>query len=289
MKYKNICRSRKTRFALVQRRTDQTTCVEIDEPGEKLKRLENRNRKIVERRDYEDNYEIIKILLDRGATLPDPHHVRCGCKECVTSRQEDSLRHSRSRINAYRALASPSLIALSSKDPILTAFELSWELRRLSFLEHEFKIQYQVILLILASQRIETVVGDLFGFTSNDTKALDVSTKRGALPSIIEWLILFWVSGLIWSEVKQLWDVGIEEYVHDMWNVIDFVTMSLYVATVALRIVAYYRVQMEMSESTGLNKYHTNLQREEWDTWDVVGQQSAGYTAQAPAILRGKR
>ena len=27
------------------------------------------------------------------------------------------------RINAYRALASPSLIALSSKDPIITAFQ----------------------------------------------------------------------------------------------------------------------------------------------------------------------
>lgn len=27
---------------------------------------------------------------------------------------------------------------------------------------------------------------------------------------------------------------------------------------------------MEMSESTGLNKYHTNLQREEWDTWDPM-------------------
>nr|XP_023022670.1 transient receptor potential-gamma protein-like [Leptinotarsa decemlineata] len=92
---------------------------------------------------HRDNYEIIKILLDRGATLPMPHDVRCGCDECVTSRMEDSLRHSRSRINAYRALASPSLIALSSKDPILTAFELSWELRRLSFMEHEFKSEYQ--------------------------------------------------------------------------------------------------------------------------------------------------
>ncbi len=89
---------------------------------------------------HRDNYEIIKILLDRGSTLPMPHDVRCGCDDCVTSRQEDSLRHSRSRINAYRALASPSLVALSSKDPILTAFELSWELRRLSFLEHEFKV-----------------------------------------------------------------------------------------------------------------------------------------------------
>ena len=69
---------------------------------------------------------------------------RCGCDECMTSRSEDSLRHSRSRINSYRALASPSLIALSSKDPILTAFELSWELRRLSFAEHEFKSEYLV-------------------------------------------------------------------------------------------------------------------------------------------------
>lgn len=49
-------------------------------------------------------------------------------------------------------------------------------------------------------------------------------------------------AGLIWSEVKQLWDVGLQEYVHDMWNVIDFITNSLYVATVALRVVSYFQV-----------------------------------------------
>jgi len=48
---------------------------------------------------------------------------------------------------------------------------------------------------------------------------------------------------LIWSEIKQLWDVGLREYVNDMWNVIDFVTNSLYVATIALRLVAYYKVR----------------------------------------------
>ncbi|KAK5980133.1 hypothetical protein GCK32_015843 [Trichostrongylus colubriformis] len=58
-------------------------------------------------------------------------------------REEDSLRLSRSRINAYRALASPSLICLSAKDPILYAFELSWELRRLSYIENEFRSEYQ--------------------------------------------------------------------------------------------------------------------------------------------------
>ncbi|KAL7041237.1 hypothetical protein ACKWTF_000683 [Chironomus riparius] len=346
---------------------------------------------------HRDNYEIIKILLDRGSTLPLPHDVRCGCDECVTSRQEDSLRHSRSRINAYRALASPSLIALSSKDPILTAFELSWELRRLSFLEHEFKNEYMelrkqcqdfatalldhtrsshelevllnhdptgpafehgermhlnrlklavklrqkkfvshpnvqqllasiwyeglpgfrrknmalqsleicrigimfplfsvaytlaphsafgqtmrkpfikfichsasyftfLFLLMLASQRIESVMD----FSGESTPAADeLPTKRGAAPTLIEWMILSWVSGLIWSEVKQLWDVGLQEYVHDMWNVIDFITNSLYVATVALRVVSYFQVQKEMA----IDASAADLAREKWDTWDPM-------------------
>ncbi|XP_045597326.2 LOW QUALITY PROTEIN: transient-receptor-potential-like protein [Procambarus clarkii] len=91
---------------------------------------------------HRDNYEILKILLDRGATLPMPHDIRCGCPECIKSSSEDSLRHSRSRINAYRALASPSLIALSSTDPILTAFQLSLELKNLAYTEHEFRFEY---------------------------------------------------------------------------------------------------------------------------------------------------
>lgn len=46
--------------------------------------------------------------------------------------------------------------------------------------------------------------------------------------------------------MKQLWDVGLEEYANDMWNVIDFVTNSLYVATVALRVVAYHQVRPKL-------------------------------------------
>lgn len=93
---------------------------------------------------HRNNYEILKCLLDRGATLPIPHDVRCGCDDCVMSSQTDSLRHSQSRINAYKALSSSSLIALSSRDPIMTAFELSWELRRLSRMETEFRTEYNV-------------------------------------------------------------------------------------------------------------------------------------------------
>lgn len=69
---------------------------------------------------------------------------RCGCDECVTASEKDSLCHSQSRINAYKALSASSLIALSSRDPILTSFELSWELRRLSRMETEFRQDYNV-------------------------------------------------------------------------------------------------------------------------------------------------
>ncbi|XP_075147986.1 transient receptor potential [Haematobia irritans] len=91
---------------------------------------------------HRNNYEILKILLDRGATLPMPHDVKCGCDECVTSQESDSLRHSQARINAYRALSASSLIALSSRDPVLTAFELAWELKRLQTMESEFRAEY---------------------------------------------------------------------------------------------------------------------------------------------------
>jgi transient-receptor-potential-like protein len=73
---------------------------------------------------HKNNYEIIKLLLDRGATLPQPHDVKCPCDDCIRKTSEDSLRHSLSRVSEYRALASPSLIALSSNDPLQTAFQV---------------------------------------------------------------------------------------------------------------------------------------------------------------------
>ena len=65
--------------------------------------------------------------------------------------------------------------------------------------------------------------------------------------------------------MKQLWDVGLEEYVNDMWNVIDFVTNSLYVATIALRIVTYYLVHKDVVSGQIPEK-----PREKWDTWDPM-------------------
>ncbi|XP_025084879.1 LOW QUALITY PROTEIN: transient receptor potential-gamma protein-like [Pomacea canaliculata] len=345
---------------------------------------------------HRDNYEIIKILLDRGYRIPKPHNARCSCKDCVDGSSEDSLRHSRSRINAYKALASPSLIALSSKDPILTSFELSVELRRLSRLENEFKADYEklatkcqdfavdlleqtrgsrelsivlnhdttasgvdeagsekmklsrlklavkykqkkfvshpncqqllaslwydglpgfrrrsiiskmaiiftiafffpllsliyliaptssigrlirkpfikfivhqssyilfLLLLILVSQRVEIV--DINGEDSNKDKV--DREMRGSPASLVEWIILAYVAGLIWAEIKQLWDEGALEYIYDMWNILDFTTNSLYIATFTLRLLAYFKVQEEKKRTDP----NANLARENWPAYD---------------------
>ncbi|CAF1233142.1 unnamed protein product [Rotaria sordida] len=92
---------------------------------------------------HRDNYEILKILLERGEKVTEPHDVRCDCANCIVYNKEDSLRHSRSRINAYKALSSPCYISLSSRDPIMTAFDLNRELKRLSRIENEFKQEYE--------------------------------------------------------------------------------------------------------------------------------------------------
>ena len=85
--------------------------------------------------------EIFLIFL--GEKVIEPHDVRCDCEQCLVYSKEDSLRHSRSRINAYKALSSPCYISLSSRDPIMTAFDLNRELKRLSRIENEFKQEYE--------------------------------------------------------------------------------------------------------------------------------------------------
>ncbi|XP_042355964.1 LOW QUALITY PROTEIN: short transient receptor potential channel 6a [Plectropomus leopardus] len=87
-------------------------------------------------------YEIVHTLLSKGARIDHPHDYFCGCDSCNYQQQFDSFSHSRSRINAYRGLASPAYLSLSNEDPVLAALELSNELAMLADIEKEFKNDY---------------------------------------------------------------------------------------------------------------------------------------------------
>ncbi|OBS63860.1 hypothetical protein A6R68_07601 [Neotoma lepida] len=85
-------------------------------------------------------YEIVHTLLRKGARIERPHDYFCKCTECSQKQKHDSFSHSRSRINAYKGLASPAYLSLSSEDPVMTALELSNELAVLANIEKEFKV-----------------------------------------------------------------------------------------------------------------------------------------------------
>ncbi|KAM4627626.1 short transient receptor potential channel 6 [Polymixia lowei] len=88
-------------------------------------------------------YEIVHILLMRGARIERPHDYFCQCSTCSDNQKHDSFSHSQSRINAYKGLASPAYLSLSNEDPVMAALELSNELAVLANIEKEFKNDYK--------------------------------------------------------------------------------------------------------------------------------------------------
>ncbi|CAG5124506.1 unnamed protein product, partial [Candidula unifasciata] len=298
------------------------------------------------------------------------------------------LRHSLLRINTYKALASPSWISMTSPDPVLTAFQLSWELDHLALRENEFKDSYiqlsgqckkyacdlldqcrsseeviavlnktceedvdsedccpdetekltlsrlklaikyeqkqfvahphcqqlltsiwyeglpgwrkrngimkfltcmglisilpfmSVYYLIFPRSKIGQLLRSpfmkflyhrsvfilfyrpynigillhsasfgvfLFLLVCASTDVISSEPKRerfrGPEPSELEWMIVLWVTGFVWAECKQLWEEGVKAYIRQWWNWLDFLMLSLYLATFALRMVAYFQIE----------------------------------------------
>ncbi|XP_033890504.1 short transient receptor potential channel 3-like [Acipenser ruthenus] len=110
-------------------------------------------------------YEVVHMLLMKGARIEKPHDYFCKCNDCMEKQRIDAFSHSRSRINAYRGLASPAYLSLSSEDPVFTALELSNELAKLANIEKEFK----------DNKKKETV--QLNCFSLNDYRKLSMQCK----------------------------------------------------------------------------------------------------------------
>ncbi|KAI8510589.1 anthranilate synthase component II, variant [Branchiostoma belcheri] len=315
-----------------------------------------------------NQFQILQLLLSQGATISDPHVPGCHCRGCTDSNKNDSLRYSIVRMETYRALASPSWISLTSSDPILTAFKLSWDLRHLATNEREFKESYlnlaeqcrkypvelldqcrssvelntilnqacdededlddeekaeddgidedhqgpslyrlklalkyeqkqqlltamwheglpgwrrrgvlaklMVVMTLMTLMPIVAVcyvisprssmgrsmrypfikfvsqAGSFAVFlillTMASPREENMTNRRGPPPSTVEVLIVFYVAGLVWSECKQLWNLGLYLFIRDYWNWLDFIMNSLYLATISLRMVAYVRVTSGM-------------------------------------------
>ncbi|ELT87570.1 hypothetical protein CAPTEDRAFT_23127, partial [Capitella teleta] len=89
-----------------------------------------------------NQFDIVQMLLDLGDQIDVPHDYYCQCKVCRGASSFDELRFAKTRLNTYKGLASESYISLSSKDPILTAFQLRAKLKQLGDIEKYFRTDY---------------------------------------------------------------------------------------------------------------------------------------------------
>jgi len=101
------------------------------------------------------SFEIIQMFISINHTIDKPHPIACQCADCVSKQNYDSLKRSRSRLHAYRALASPAYMALSSQDPIMTTFQLRQEMKQLAQVEKEFKVESAILNIVIIIGIIE--------------------------------------------------------------------------------------------------------------------------------------
>ncbi|KAG8136003.1 putative Short transient receptor potential channel 1-like protein [Naja naja] len=82
----------------------------------------------------------------------------------------------------------------------------------------------------------------------------DKKNTMGPALERIDYLLILWLIGMVWSDVKRLWYDGLEDFLEESRNQLSFVMNSLYLATFALKVVAH-------------NKFHDFAERKDWDAF----------------------
>ncbi|KAK3524405.1 hypothetical protein QTP70_027996, partial [Hemibagrus guttatus] len=77
---------------------------------------------------------------------------------------------------------------------------------------------------------------------------------------------MVWVAGFFWFECKEVWIEGLRSYFLDIWNCLDVMVLSMYLASFALRVVilvkGYFLCQLPESETECY--YFTESKRVDW-------------------------
>lgn len=90
--------------------------------------------------------------------------------------------------------------------------------------------------------------------------------ERGSLPGPIELAIIFYISSLVFGELKSLYSDGILEYIQDLWNIIDFISNMFYVTWILCRATSFIIVRRDLWYRN-INPY---FPREHWHPFDPM-------------------
>jgi len=140
------------------------------------------------------------------------------------------------------------------------------------FVSHSASYLFFLFLLALASQRIEHVVLSILIWLFpgvelfEKTQADWIKYERGSLPHYIEMLIIVWVQGLMWTEIKKLWQDGLIDYLSDLWNFADISSYGAFMAWIGLRGLAWLLVQKEQWDGVDPELIWTT--KDSWNTFE---------------------
>ncbi|XDV31895.1 hypothetical protein PO909_002825 [Leuciscus waleckii] len=83
-------------------------------------------------------------------------------------------------------------------------------------------------------------------------------------------LHMIWVAGFFWFECKEVWLEGLKSYFLDLWNILDMMVLSMYLASFTLRILIVLKGHFLCQDSSTqeLCDYFTNTVREDWKQED---------------------
>ncbi|KAM3593281.1 uncharacterized protein V6R79_009314 [Siganus canaliculatus] len=96
---------------------------------------------------------------------------------------------------------------------------------------------------------------NLYSLVYNEGK----KNTMGPALEMIDYLLILWIIGMVWSDVKRLWYEGLEDFLEESRNQLSFVMNSLYLATFALKIVAHSKF-----------KNVEDTERKKWDAFHPI-------------------
>ncbi|XP_048122115.1 short transient receptor potential channel 1 [Alosa alosa] len=87
----------------------------------------------------------------------------------------------------------------------------------------------------------------------------DTKNTMGPALEMIDYLLILWIVGMVWSDVKRLWYEGLEDFLEESRNQLSFVMNSLYLATFALKVVAHSKFKDKAEERKNWDAFHPIL------------------------------
>ncbi|XP_072428082.1 short transient receptor potential channel 1 isoform X5 [Chiloscyllium punctatum] len=140
-----------------------------------------------------------------------------------------------------------TVLSVATLWPVLSLFYLLAPKSRVGRIIHT---PFMKFIIHSASYFTFLLLLNLYSLVYNEDK----KNTMGPALEMIDYLLITWITGMVWSDVKRLWYDGLEDFMEESRNQLSFVMNSLYLATFALKIVAH-------------NKFHAIGDRKDWDAF----------------------